>query len=77
MPWPTCPRAHLPVDSSGLNAISHERPRSAAALHVALLYLWQLDLLRLESLAAVADAAGLWVITPDMPASQVVPQVLP
>ena len=47
----------------------------STALHVALLYLWQLDLLRLDSLESVARAAGLWVLTPDMPASQIMLQV--
>lgn len=48
-----------------------------AALHLALLYLWQLDLLRLESLQPIADAAGLWVLDLQLLSSQLVPQVCP
>ena len=47
----------------------------SAGLHVALLYLWQIDLLRLDHLAAMAREAGLYVISADLPASQLVPQV--
>ena len=47
-----------------------------AALHVALLYLWQIDLLRLDHLAGIARTAGLWVMSEDLPAAQLLPQVL-
>ena len=46
-----------------------------AALHVALLYLWQIDLLRLDHLTYIARTAGLYVISADLPASDLVPQV--
>lgn len=48
---------------------------AAAALHLALLYLWQLDLLRLEGLERLAAAAGLWLLDSQLPSSQLVPQV--
>ena len=42
---------------------------------MALLYLWQIDLLRLDHLAAMARAAGLYVICADHPASRLIPEV--
>ena len=47
-----------------------------AALHLVLLYLWQIDLLRLHHLARIARTAGLWVMSEDLPAAQLIPQVL-
>ena len=46
-----------------------------AALHLALLYLWQIDLLRLQHFAGIARTAGLYVISADLPAGQLVPEV--
>ena len=47
-----------------------------AALHAALLYLWQIDLLRLDPLTSITRIVGLWVMSEDLPAAQLVPQVL-
>jgi hypothetical protein len=72
MATPTSAAAH-----AGPVAKSEKAVALLAALHVALLYLWQIDLLRLDHLASIARTAGLWVMSENLPAAQLVPQVLP
>ncbi len=72
-------KPHVP-DACPPRTPAHElesliQPVPIAAVHLALLYLWQIDLLRLHHLSAVASTAGLYVISVDIPAGQLVPQV--